>query len=134
MNADDVKPWVAVAGAAAAAALIAIDKAIEANSNHKKSKQDPDYKQAMMEDSYSKALTYRIKAGKAGAGSKKRSRYTAKASKHVELALLFATQLDAEDEMPLITALQAEIDELAEGGDVAPFLMGAGQPRGQVSR
>ncbi len=100
-----------------------INKAVEANSNHTKSKQDRDDKRAMMEDSYSKALTYRIWAGEAGAGSKKQSRHTANASKRVEMALL-ATPLEAEDEMPLITALQEEIDELPEGRRVAPLLMG----------
>ena len=112
MNADEVKPWVGVAGAAAAAALIAINKAIEANSNHKKSKQDPNYKRAKLEECFSKALSNQLRAGGAPAGSAKRRRCLVKAAKQIEMARLYAAQLDAEKEMQLIIALQGEIEVL----------------------
>lgn len=136
MKANDVKPWVGIGVPVATVVFTVVTKVIETDTAHKKKKQDPDYKRARMEDEYSKALKARIEAGEAPQGSKKRSRHSAKAAKHVEMALLFATQLEAEKELPLIIALQEEIEELREGKQVAPFLMGArqsqgeGQPRG----
>lgn len=109
---QEAKDWTGVAVVAIGAVITAAVKAQEAHADWKEKKQDPAHKRVEMEKHYNAARRHLVDAQDSPVDSKRRRRDLNKAAKEISEAFLYATQLEAEKEIPLIRELQDEIKAL----------------------
>lgn len=125
---EQANAWTGVAVVAVGAAITAAVNALEAHSDWKEKKQDPAHKRVEMEKHYNAAKGRLVDAQDKPTGSKRRRRDLNKAAKEISEALLYATQLEAQKEIPLILELRNDIEALLNMAGAPGNSVGADQP------